>query len=216
MHRTGERRGRLIAPVRTGPGTAVPRNEDRAAAHRRGPITCPICASGSCHAAFVRSTMASARIIGCAPTEPPWPRPGSSPWPPPPTSPCGPSGPTRAASCRRCSTGRRWPRARCASSGKPVAVVVAETASAAVDAAELVEVDYEAPAGGRRSRGGAGPDGASCSSPSTAATGPRGLAGVAMATPWTGPRSSSGAASSTNGCRPRRWRPTAPWPVPDR
>ena len=84
------------------------------------------------------------------------------PQPRPACARCSPARTSAPHRCRRSgssdttsSTARRWPTDRVRYVGDPVALVVAETRAQAVDAAELVDVDYDLLDGGHRHGGGA-------------------------------------------------------------
>ena len=131
----------MIAPVRAGPGTAVPRNEDRALLTGAARFL-PDLRLGQLYATFVRSVMASARLRAIR-TERALAAPG--------VIAVSAATDLGLRSIRAHLSGAlppafdRPPLAQDAVRfvGEAVAVVVAETPSAAADAALLVEVDYE-------------------------------------------------------------------------
>ena len=122
-------------------GTRVRRVEDPDLLTGRGTFVANLQLDGMARAAFVRSPLAHARIehldISAAAAAPGvvavLHRRRHRAW----------SRSTASSSSTRPAPGPRWPATRSVSSAKPVAIVVAETEEAAVDAAELVVVDYQ-------------------------------------------------------------------------
>ena len=135
------------------------------------------------------------------------PRPSASPGvvavSPRPTSASEPV-PSFATPASKVAAVRRWPRDAVRYVGDPVALVVAETRAQAVDAAELVDVDYDPLAGGRRHGGGAGRPARPCSSTRLGSNvaSPRAIPTTA-ATRSTTPRSWSAPGSRTTGVADR-------------
>ena len=127
--RFGQRRRTTRSPPG---GSALPQG--------RGPLRRRPAAAGALHVTFVRSTWRTPRSPGSTPRRP---RPPARRCSPPPTS-TWPSIPRRRSfgSTRGCSA-RCSPRETVRFVGDIVAVVLAESREASVDAAELVEVDYE-------------------------------------------------------------------------
>ena len=120
--------------------------------------------------------------------------------------------PARRSTRRRRCAARCWPPTRVRFIGEPVAVVVAETRAQAVDAAELVDVDYDAARradrhdqGARRRRAAAVPEERQ----------PRRRRAARRGRARRTPRCASARASSTSGSPPCRWSraPRSPRPT---
>ena len=145
-----------------GTSQSVPRKEDVRFLTGRGRYLDDVAPEGAAHAVFFRSPVAHARIAGLDVGEAAAAARGAGGLSPPPTSRGGSRTRWTSSWCATATAraaprraGRCWPTTRVRYAGEAIAVVVAETRAAAMDAVELIACDFDdlpvhvATAGGR-------------------------------------------------------------------
>ena len=119
---------------------APPRREDHRLVTGAGRFVADLAPPGTLHLAFARSSEAHALILGIDTTEAPA---EESPWWPPPPISTSPTSPVARWRWIPPASPDRISPVRGAVCGEPIAVVAAEGAAQAIDAAELIWVEYD-------------------------------------------------------------------------